>query len=61
MSVKQEVVKLINESGTKLLEAHTLAQKSNPLVQDLPVFQELLGIQKKLGEIMLAVNKLRGL
>lgn len=58
---KQQVINLVNEAASKLLEAHAVAVKHNPLAQDLPVFQQLLIKQKELGTTMQEINKLRGL
>lgn len=61
VSVKQKVIALLNEASAKLLEAHTTAQKANPMIQDVPVFQAMVKHQKEIGELMQQVNKLRGL
>lgn len=60
-SVQQEIVKLINKASKDILEAHSIAVKKNPMAQDLPVFQQLLGVQKDLGNIMQGISKVRGL
>ena len=59
--VKQQVIALLNEASAKLLEAHATAQKANPMIQDVPVFQAMVKHQKEIGELMQQVNKLRGL
>ena len=60
-SVQQDVIKLVSEASKKLLEAHALAVKTNPMAQDLPVFVTVQRLQKELGEVMQGVSKVRGL
>lgn len=60
-SLQQEIIKKLNGAAKEILAAHQLAVQKNPMAQDLPVFIELLGVQKKLGDAMQAISKLRGL
>ena len=59
--VQQVVIRKLNEASKLVLEAYSLATKTNAMAQDLPVFQEMLKEQKKLGELMQQVSKVRGL
>lgn len=61
MSVQQEVIKMINGAAKEVLAAHSLAVKTNPMAENLPVFQQLLVLQKKLGDAMQEISKVRGL
>lgn len=60
-NTQQEIIKLINGAAKDLLAAHSIAVKKNPMAQDLPVFKELMEVQKSLGTIMQGVSKVRGL
>lgn len=60
-SVSKQVIAHVNQASKELLEAYSLATKTNPMAVDLPAFQELLATQKKLGELMQKISKVRGL
>lgn len=60
-NTQQEIIKLINGAAKDLLAAHSIAVKKNPMAQDLPVFKELMEVQRGLGNIMQGVSKVRGL
>lgn len=60
-NTQQEIIKLINGAAKDLLAAHSIAVKKNPMAQDLPVFKELMEVQRSLGNIMHGISKVRGL
>jgi len=61
VSQQQEVIRQLNEASKLILGAYSLAINTNPMAADLPVFQDLLQLQKNLAEMMQQVGKVRGL
>lgn len=61
MPAKTKVINSIGQAIGQIKVAYEVGVTANPMAADLSVFQELLAINKKLSETMLAINKLRGL
>lgn len=61
MPAKTKVINSLGQAIGQIKSAYEVGVTANPMAADLSVFQELLAINKKLSETMLAINKLRGL
>lgn len=61
MNASKQVMQHLNQASKELLEAYNLATKTNPMAADLPVFHEIMAMQKKVGDLMQQVSKVRGL
>lgn len=59
--MKALVTAELKNAGDALRNAWSLGVKSNPLAAELPAFQRMKEIEKELGQLMLAVTKLRGM
>lgn len=59
--MKSQVTQELKNAGDALRQAWSAGVKSNPLAAELPAFQRMKELEKEIGQIMLAVTKLRGM
>lgn len=61
LSTKDEVIIWLQRASKGLGEAYNAAVAKTPLAQDLAVFQSMQAMQKEISQMMLHIQKLRGL
>lgn len=59
--MKAQVIQELKVAGDALRNAWSWGVKGNPLAAEIPAFQRMKELEKELGQIMLAVTKLRGM
>jgi hypothetical protein len=58
---RERIMNALGGAQNDLKAAYAIAVQANPMAQDVAVFQKIKNIQAQLSEVMLELNKLRGL
>tara|TARA_R110000868_G_scaffold275086_3_gene534772 strand:- start:1667 stop:1879 length:213 start_codon:yes stop_codon:yes gene_type:complete len=61
LPAKTRIIEKLGDAVKNIKDAYSIGIGANGMAADLSVFRDMQQINKQIGDMMLAINKLRGL